>query len=184
MLRRHPVLKTPRLTLRAFVADDAEALQKLAGERAIADTMISIPHPYSLATARSWITAQAHTFGTGTEVQFAMVEPDEGQLVGAVGLRDIDRDHLQAELSFWVGLPWWGRGFATEAAFAVIAHGFGDLRLNRIYAFHMERNPQSGSVLRKVGMRLEGRLRERVQKWGVFEDVLCLAVLAGDSADS
>ncbi len=182
MLRRHPILRTPRLTLRAFVADDAPALQKLAGERAVADTMISVPHPYSLATARSWITAQAHTFGTGTEVHFAMID-EERQLIGSVGLREIDREHLQAELSFWVGVPWWGRGFATEAALAVVAHGFGDLHLNRIYAFHMERNPQSGNVLRKIGMRPEGCLRQRVRKWGVFEDVALLAMLAEEAGD-
>ncbi len=100
-----------------------------------------------------------------------------------MGLREIDREHLQAELSFWVGVPWWGRGFATEAALAVVAHGFGDLHLNRIYAFHMERNPQSGNVLRKIGMRPEGCLRQRVRKWGVFEDVALLAMLAEEAGD-
>ncbi len=182
MLQRHPTLKTRRLLLRSFVADDAASLQALASDRAIADTMISIPHPYSLATARSWIAAQAHAFGTGTEVHFALIEAEEGELVGAAGLREIDRDHRLAELSFWIGVPWWGRGYATEAAYALLAHAFGDLRLNRVYAYHMVRNPQSGNVLRKIGMKQEGLLRERVRKWGVFEDVVSMAVLAGDGA--
>ena len=182
MLQRHPTLKTRRLLLRSFVADDAPALQELAGEREIADTMISVPHPYSLATARSWIAAQAHSFGSGLEVHFALIDAERGVLVGAAGLRDIDREHCQAELSFWIGRPWWGRGYATEAAYAVLAHGFGDLRLNRIYAFHMLRNPQSANVLRKIGMKQEGVLRQRVRKWGVFEDVVAMAALAEDGA--
>ncbi len=182
MLQRHPTLRTRRLLLRSFVADDAPALQELAGAREVADTTISIPHPYSLVTARSWIAAQAHSFGNGLEVHFAVVEAESGSLVGCAGLRDIDREHLQAELGFWIGVPWWGRGYATEAAFAVLAHGFGDLRLNRIYAHHMVRNAPSGNVLRKIGMKQEGVLRQRARKWGVFEDVVCLAALAEDGA--
>ncbi len=180
MLRRHPTLRTRRLLLRSFVADDASALHELAGAREIADTTISIPHPYSLVTARSWIAAQAHAFGGGLEVHFAVVEAAGGALIGSAGLRDIDREHRQAELGFWIGVPWWGQGFATEAAFAVLAHGFGDLGLNRIYAHHMVRNPQSGNVLRKIGMKQEGVLRQRARKWGVYEDVVCLAALAED----
>jgi RimJ/RimL family protein N-acetyltransferase len=182
MLQRHPILKTRRLALRSFVADDALALQELAGAREIADTMISIPHPYSLATARSWIAAQAHSFGSGIEVHFALIEAERGALIGSAGLRDIDREHLQAELSFWIGRAWWARGFATEAAYAVLTHAFGDLRLNRIYAYHMVRNPQSGNVLRKIGMKQEGVLRQRVRKWKIFEDVVEMAVLAEDGA--
>ena len=69
-----------------------------------------------------------------------------------------------------------------EAAYAVLVHAFGDLRLNRVYAYHMVRNPLSGNVLRKIGMQQEGVLRQRAQKWGVFEDVALLAVLAKDGA--
>lgn len=183
MLPRHPTLKTRRLLLRSFVADDAPALQELAGAREIADTTISIPHPYSVITARSWIAAQAHSFGSGIEVHFALIDAELGRLVGSAGLRDIDREHRQAELSFWIGVPCWGKGYATEAAYAVLAHGFGDLGLNRVYAFHMARNPQSGNVLRKIGMKQEGVLRQRVRKWGIFEDVICLAALAEDGAN-
>ncbi len=108
---------------------------------------------------------------------FAIVTKNDGNLVGTAGLRDIDREHGQAELGFWFAVDCWGRGYATEAAQALIQFGFETLKLNRIYAHHMLRNPASGRVLEKVGMKKEGVLRERVRKWGVFEDVAILAVL-------
>ena len=70
-----------------------------------------------------------------------------------------------------LGRPFWGRGYATEAARAVIEYGFSVLNLHRIYAMHFSRNPASGRVMEKCGMVHEGRFREHVRKWGVFEDV-------------
>jgi len=177
MLRRQAVLRTARLLLRPFIADDAGALHLLAGDRSVANTMISIPHPYSLATAKSWIAAQAQSFGDGSAVHFAVVHAEHDELIGCAGLRDIDREHNQAELNFWIGVPWWGAGFATEAAREIVSFGFRDLGLNRVYAYHMARNPQSGQVLQKIGMQQEGLLRQRVRKWGIYEDVACYAVL-------
>jgi RimJ/RimL family protein N-acetyltransferase len=91
---------------------------------------------------------------------------------------------LQAELGFWVGKPFWRLGYASEAASAVVQFGFESLGLNRIYAFHMARNPASGKVLEKLGMQREGILRQRVRKWERFEDVVAYAVLRGDVVSS
>jgi RimJ/RimL family protein N-acetyltransferase len=74
-------------------------------------------------------------------------------------------------MGVWIGVDWWGRGYATEASQTVLQFGFEVLSLNRIYAHHMLRNPASGRVLEKIGMKQEGILRERVRKWGIFEDV-------------
>lgn len=180
MQRLRTRIQTPRLLLRPFVADDAGALRALAGAREIADTTISIPHPYSDAAARAFIASQAQEAERGTALHLAVTLRETRELIGAVGLRDIERDHRQAELGFWIGVPWWGQGFATEAAQALVAHGFEKLGLNRIHAHHMVRNPASGVVLARIGMKSEGLLRERVQKWGAFEDVAIFAVLRRD----
>ena len=177
MVTRQPTLQTARLILRPLTLQDASNLSRLAGRREIADTTISIPHPYSEEQARRWITETADLFAKRKSVVFAMESKGEGMLAGTTGLRDIDAEHLQAELGFWVAVEWWGQGYATEAARAVVAFGFEQLGLNRIYAHHMVRNPASGRVLAKVGMKQEGLLRERVRKWGVFEDVVLLTVL-------
>ncbi len=149
----------------------------LAGRREIADTTISIPHPYSEEQARQWIAASAELYAKGKGVVFGMQLKREGRFAGAAGLRDIDAEHSQAELGFWVAVENWGKGYATEAARVVAAFGFKQLGLNRIYAHHMARNPASGRVLARIGMKPEGLLRQRVRKWGVFEDVVAVALL-------
>jgi len=176
------VLETPRLLLRLLKLDDAPIVSGLAGRREIADTTLSIPHPYSEAQAREWITVHIGPKDTNKEIIFAITLKPNGQLVGTVGLRDIDAEHSQAEMGFWVAVEEWRKGYATEAASATLRFGFEELQLNRIYAHHMVRNPASGRVLEKLGMKREGLLRQRVRKWGVFEDVILLAVLRKDWA--
>ena len=176
------LLRTERLVLRPFTVDDAPALQRLAGERVIADTMISVPHPFTLDAAHAWLARHAPRPGAAPDVDFAVCLVADGELVGSSALRDIDPEHLQAELSFWIGRPWWGQGLASEATSAVVRYGFETLGLNRIVAYHMVRNPASGRVLARLRFRQEGLLRQRVRKWGAFEDVLVHAVLRSDYA--
>jgi ribosomal-protein-alanine N-acetyltransferase len=168
-------LTTERLLLRSFTMEDAVALTDLAGTFEIADTMISIPHPFPPEFAREWITSAG-------PAAFAVCELTTDTLAGCAELRDIEVDHAQAELSFWIGRPFWGRGYASEAVAALVRHGFDSLGLNRIYAHHMCRNPASGRVLQNLGMQQEGLLRQRVRKWGRFEDVCLYAILRSDTA--
>lgn len=98
-------------------------------------------------------------------------------MVGTAGLREIDQEQGQAEMGFWISMDLWVRGYATEAANALLQFGFETPKLNRIYAHHMLRNPASGRVLQKIGMKQEGVLRERVRKWDVFEDVAILSII-------
>jgi [ribosomal protein S5]-alanine N-acetyltransferase len=177
MVNPQPNLETERLLLRPLTPEDAPALARLAGRREIADTTISIPHPYSEEQARQWITGAAGLFAKGEAAVFGMQLKGAGNLVGGIGLRDIDPEHSLAEMGFWVAVEWWGHGYATEAVRAVVGFGFRELGLNRIYAHHMVRNPASGRVLAKIGMKPEGLLRQRVRKWGVFEDVALMALL-------
>jgi RimJ/RimL family protein N-acetyltransferase len=175
-----PTIPTARLLLGTFESDDAPDLQRLAGAREIADTTVSIPHPYELDHALAWIGNQHREAVRGRATNFAIRLLPGSLLIGSVGLRDIDHEHHQAELGFWIGREWWGQGYAREAAAAVIRFGFETLGLNRIYAHHMARNPSAGRVLLHVGMQQEGLLRERVRKWGVYEDVVVYAILRED----
>ena len=175
-------LETERLVLRPLTPDDAATVARLAGSREVADTTISIPHPYSEAQAREWIAVCTTKSSAGKAIVFGVVTRDDAPLIGAVGLREIDAEHSQAEMGFWVGVQSWGKGYATEAARRVIRYAFKELKLNRVYAHHMVRNPASGRVLEKVGMKREGLLRQRVRKWGAFEDVVLLAILHDDWA--
>lgn len=175
-----PTLETERLRLRPLTLEDAPAVHRLAGRREIADTTISIPHPCQESQVREWIARQARSLAEGSALCFAMELRHPPQLIGAIGLRDIDRVHEQAEMGFWVGVDWWGQGYATEAARGMLEFGFRQAGLNRIYAHHMVRNPASGRVLAKLGMTREGLLRQRVVKWGVYEDVVLWAMVRQD----
>lgn len=168
--RPQPTLSGARLDLRPFSIDDAPAVQALAGAREIADTTLTIPHPYGDGVAEQWIATHAPAWAAGALASFAVVERAAGQLVGAIGLT-LRPAHARAEMGYWIGVPFWNRGYATEAAELVLGFGFGELGLNRVHAQHFTRNPQSGRVMRKLGMRHEGRLRQHVRRWGSPEDL-------------
>ena len=170
-----PTISTTRCVLRPLTAADAPEVARLAGMREIADTTIAIPHPYSEDQAREWISCVTEAAAKGTEIAYAVTV--NNRLAGGVGLREINPVHGVAELGAWIAAGLWGKGYGTEATAALVRFGFEQLQLNRICAHHMARNPGSGRMLEKIGMKVEGRLRQRVRKWGVFEDVIVLAIL-------
>lgn len=173
-------INTLRLILRHFKKSDGPAVASLAGDRKIADTMISIPHPYTTGYFNKWHNKTKSLARTGAAFHFAITLKSDEKLIGSIELRDIDRVHLQAELSLWIGSDWWNTGYATESANAVIEYGFSQLGLNRIYAHRMIRNKTCESLFNKIGMRQEGILRQRVIKWGKFEDVALYAIIMDD----
>jgi RimJ/RimL family protein N-acetyltransferase len=172
-------LHTPRLLLRPFTPADAAEAARLAGDREVASTTLRIPHPYDAAMAADWIATHEQLRARGVGAVFAMVERRGDALVGSIGLT-IECDASRAELGYWVGKPYWGRGYATEAAGALLRYAFDDLALNRVFAMYFSRNPASGRVMQKLGMTYEGRLRGHDRKWGVFEDVEIYGILASE----
>jgi len=172
-----PVLTTARLVLRPFAMSDAADVQRLAGDPGVAATTLNIPHPYEDGTAEKWIATHAGRFEQGLEVVYAITL--DGALVGAVGLV-LERVHRRAEMGYWIGVPYWNRGIATEAGAALRDYGFETLELNKIVARHVPRNPSSGRVMQKLGMSLEGHQREHVMKRGRFEDLLEYAILRSE----
>jgi len=177
--RQRPTLYTDRLILRPFALADAPDVQRLAGDRDVASTTLRIPHPYEDGAAERWIAGHQEKFDRGELVNFAITVRPAGQLIGCISLT-IEREHRAAELGYWIGKPWWGQGYATEAAKAVVQYGFEVLGLNRIYAHHFTRNPSSGRIMQKLGMSYEGRHRQAVLKWGRFEDIETYAILKND----
>jgi len=174
-----PHLESERLLLRPFDLADAPAVRELARERDVASTTLLVPHPYEDGMAEQWISTHQQRFELGELACFAIVLKQEQALIGAIDLA-IRAEHQRAELGYWIGKPFWARGYCTEAARLVVRYGFEDLGLNRIAAHHMSRNPASGRVLEKIGMQHEGRLKQYVHKWDVFEDVECCSILRRD----
>lgn len=177
-----PTLTTPRLALRPFTLADSNDVARLAGDREIAATTLLIPHPYERHHAESWIASHADAFAAGKLANFAMTlrqtegEMPPGTLVGAIGLV-FKPEFNHAEMGYWVGKPFWGRGYCTEAAAEIVRWGLVDRALNRVHAHHFDSNPASGAIMRKIGMKYEGTLRRHICKWGEYHDALCYAIL-------
>ncbi|MGI9516621.1 MAG: GNAT family N-acetyltransferase, partial [Pirellulaceae bacterium] len=170
-----------RLLLRPFTQADAPVVQELLQCREIAAHTRSIEHPYPEGGAEKWISQHEEFWNEGKASVFAICEkPNIDVPVGAIGL-ELNSSDENAELGYWVGQPYWGRGFCTEAAEVVVRFGFDHFGLHKIHAHHMTRNPASGRVLKKIGMHLEGQLRGHIKKWGKFEDVAFYGLLASEA---
>jgi RimJ/RimL family protein N-acetyltransferase len=144
-----PVLETERLVLRAPRLEDAKAVVTLASDRRVAENTARIPHPYRLADAGEWISS----VGTDAGKQTFLITLN-GAPIGACGI-DL-RDGPTPELGYWLGAPYWGQGFATEAARAVIDHAFEDLGHEALQAGARVSNPASRRVLEKCGFQWTG----------------------------
>jgi RimJ/RimL family protein N-acetyltransferase len=176
-----PTLRTDRLLLRQFLPTDAPLIQELAGAEEIAAGTF-LPHPYEEGMAEAWITKQHESFETGTAAHFAVTLAHDQTVIGSIGL-EIVHAHRHARLGYWLGVPYWNRGYGTEAVKAVLAYGFGQLNLNRIYAPHFQGNDASGRVLQKAGMTYEGRMREHYFRFGRFVDLELYGMLKQDYSD-
>jgi len=173
------VLKTERLILRPYTLEDIPALVPLIGAREVAATTLRIPHPYTEEFAREFIALSEKDYASGRCARFGIFLRVSGVLCGGVGLQ-IEAEHRRAELGYWIGVPYWGNGYATEAALAMVRYGFETLELQRIFASHVTNNIASGKVLRKIGMRYEGCHRAHILKWGKFLDLEMYGMLAAD----
>ena len=116
-------------------------------------------------------------FESGEGVVFAMIDLQSEKLLGAIGLTVTLRFN-RAELGYWVGKPFWGQGYATEASKAMLKYGFEVMKLNKIHASHMMQNPASGRVMEKIGMQREGVLKQHALKWDQFVDLAVFGALS------
>jgi ribosomal-protein-alanine N-acetyltransferase len=142
-----PTLLANTLLLRPFAIADAARVQELAGDERIADTTANIPHPYPDGEAERWLKGVVEQTATGELLTWAITM--EGTLVGCVSLMQISGG--EAELGYWVGVPYWGGGIATTAVRSVLACGFEQLALERIHARVLSRNKASAKVLLRAG---------------------------------
>ncbi|MDO8907417.1 MAG: GNAT family N-acetyltransferase [Pseudohongiella sp.] len=154
-VEEQPTLATERLRLRPYRLDDAPRIKKLAGERDVAEMTRTIPHPYPEGEAERWIQQQPMAWQNGSSVTFAVTLRNKDETIGTVGL--FNRQDREAEIGYWIGVPFQGEGYCTEAVEALIGFGIAELGVTRFYASHLKRNPASGAVLRNAGLRKIGK---------------------------
>jgi len=152
------VLETRRLILRAARLEDAKRVAALVNDRRIAENTARIPHPYTVDDAKEWISAALSQSAPSYVITIA------GEVVGACGL-DIPPPYPPphagegmegAAIGYWIGVPFWGCGYMTEAARSLIDHAFGDLGYGVLTASARVSNPASRRVLEKCGFQWTG----------------------------
>lgn len=153
--------------LRAWQPTDQEALAAQADNLNVWNNLRNyFPHPYTVADAEAWIAQQA---GVVPAVNLA-IEVD-GYLAGGIGIiRNSDVYYYSAEIGYWLGEAWWGKGIATEAVRQMADYAFFYFDITRLYAEVFDYNKASMRVLEKNGFYLEGVRRKAVFKNGVFHD--------------
>lgn len=143
-----PVLETARLILRAPREVDSKAVARLAGDRRIAENMTRIPHPYRIEDAKQFIASINRQEGEGI---FAVTLDS-----ALIGMCSVELRERTAEIGYWLGVPYWGNGYATEAARAVIDYAFGVLGHSTLESGARVSNPASRRVLEKCGFQWTG----------------------------
>jgi RimJ/RimL family protein N-acetyltransferase len=168
-------LSLSKFTIRSFRPDDAASLRKHIDNYNVARNMSAIPHPYSSQHAEEWI---AIATGASPHTHFAIASDDN--VVGGIGVmpdngrRGPFTGHC-AEIGYWLGEEFWGRGILSEAVPAFTEWVFSELRLVRIFAAVYARNPASARVLEKAGYQFEGRMQAAYFRDDEFIDGLLYA---------
>lgn len=144
-----PTLVSQRLTLRPYRIEDALNVQRMAGEKIIADMTANIPHPYEDGMAESWIKLHQAWFAENSAAVFAIEVTGSSLHIGSMSITEIENG--TGNVGYWIGTEHWGNGYATEAAKRIIDYGFNQLGLNTLIARHLVENSASENVIRKSG---------------------------------
>jgi RimJ/RimL family protein N-acetyltransferase len=151
-------IRTDRLVLRPLALSDAARIALLAGDFDVASMTGTIPHPYNERMAGEWIGSAL----AGEEGTVFVIERD-GALIGCVGYREDEKGG--AELGYWLGKPYWGQGYATEASAAMVAYAFDDGGLDYLTIGHFADNSASARIIAKLGFTEQGeKIRECVAR--------------------
>jgi ribosomal-protein-alanine N-acetyltransferase len=166
-------LKLTRSTIRDWREGDEASLVRHANNRKIwQNVRDAFPHPYTTMDAEDWIRKAS----SDDPITSFAIEVDHAA-VGGIGLvLQTDIFRRSAEIGYWLGEDYWGRGIVTEAVKAFTVWGFANFDLSRIYAGVFEWNPASSRVLEKAGFEFEGRMKKAVTKEGRTGDELIYAI--------
>ncbi len=173
-------LETERLILKPLSEQDAEEIYENVKVYDIARWTINIPHPYPRSEAIRYIRQSMELIEKGKSYELSIRFNSSKELVGVMALLNVDIEHRNAELGYWIAKKHWRKGIATEAAFKILQFGFQDLNLERIYARCFHENEASRRVMEKIGMEPEGKFRHEVFKENKFIDMIYYGIIRDD----
>lgn len=157
-----------RIKIRKLKLSDVQDIHENIKEKEITKWTINIPHPYPKEGAKSFIKSSHYRLRKKKGYDFGIVLKNTGKVIGGISLTNLDWENKNAEVGYWLGKKYWGKGLTTEAVKLILKFGFEKLKLHRIYAHLFEENIGSKRVLEKCGFKLEAIIREtrfRYNKW-------------------
>jgi RimJ/RimL family protein N-acetyltransferase len=169
-------IETERLLLRIFKESDAKNVSRMCNNYNIYKSTLNLPYPYPLECALSWIVTHEQNFELDRMYEFAITDKNSGQLYGAIAISN-HKQHKNGEMAYWVGEEYWGNGYGTEAAKAMIDFVFKEKSFHRVYARYFKSNPSSGKIMKKCGMVYEGTLKDHFYKNDSFEDLVFYGII-------
>lgn len=165
-------LYPPMVRLEPISLAHAGDVQALASDPQIAATS-NVPHPYPPDGAVAWIRYTLAQRELGLEANFAILRPatarERERLVGVCGVLNITAAPRRGELGYWIGVPYWNRGYASSAARELVRTMFEEYEIDELYSSCLVRNPASFRVLAKTGFRHVGYGSHPDTKWGPHE---------------
>lgn len=173
---QNKTITTARLVLRLFQKSDAETVTKFCDNFNIYKNTLYLPYPYSLEDALTWIDRHLDNFNANKSYEFAITDKDSGELYGAIALTN-NLKFNNGEIAYWIGEEFWGNGYATEAAQAILQFAFEEKHYHKVFARYFNSNPASGRVMQKLGMKLEGILMDHVRKEDRYEDLVYYGII-------
>ncbi|BBN83774.1 N-acetyltransferase [Pseudoalteromonas sp. A25] len=145
------IISTERLVLRPFKQSDATRVAKLAGDKCISEMTKNIPYPYSEVMAVQWIATHKAQFESGNSVVYAITRTQSDDVIGSLGFVEINEG--VGTLGYWLGVDFWGQGFALEAVKGLVHYYRNEKGLRGLEATHFAENTRSRTVIEKFGLQ-------------------------------
>lgn len=173
-----PVLETERLRLRPFTLDDEAEVFALVSHPEVARFVRFEAHRTPAETRAFLQSAQQH-YHRSDPFSWAIVRREDERVIGSCGFVSQAGERQSAEIGYWLGKPYWGKGYAAEAARALVRFGFEQMNLERVEAKCFVENRAGQRVIEKLGMRFEGTDRSEMIK-GEYPELRLYAVARQD----
>ncbi|MFC2143136.1 GNAT family N-acetyltransferase [Candidatus Aenigmatarchaeota archaeon] len=167
-----------RIILRLPKISDARSITKHANNKAIYRYTTRIPYPYQVNHARAFIKDIKNKMRKNQNLSFVI--EFKGDVIGMISLDKIEKQHMRAELGFWLGKEYWKHGFVSESLLLILDHGFNNLKLHRIYAKVFKPNKASSKLLKRAGFKKEGLMRKNFSKDGKYLDTVLYSMLKNE----
>ena len=169
-----------QIKIRRHKLSDADDIYRNISDKTIYRFTRTIPYPYKKRDAIDFVESTAGLRNKKSAYQFAIAEKITDKVIGGIGLMNFDWKNKNAELGYWIGKKYRGKGYAPEAINLILKFGFKELKLNRIWAAAFETNISSIKVLKKTNFKYEGLMRKTVLKLGKWQNQVMYSMLSSE----